>query len=547
MDVISPPLVTEFQHEALPDAANHTRLLKILDDNFSETIKVRCSITTWPAHKMPLYHAISYTWGDTESNATILINNKKFRVRTNCEFVLKQAYWYDKSCYYWIDAICIDQEDLEEKSKQVMMMGNIYKSADHVLACVGAHADDSVLLYREVALMGAIRDIRVVHERSHDFFKPLLTIFQRHGILTIRRFLHAARHFAKRPYFSRLWVVQELHHANQAYFLCGPDSLPKTDVYRIFSNLDAFFFPRGWHSRSMLISFLWSLHAAVHPQTKLQYRKSTTEDAMSNLLFITCHSIYTKSLLLHLKDLQCMQMRDKFYGILSILHLSGVVTPLPDYTKSDFEVAVDFVQPICDFMKEKEQSWDPVVTCADIRSLMGLDDRSEGVSEAIEARSGVPEPVLVILRPPRNASSTQVRSIAKGWRVSNELFVEYNSQFSVWKLPGSARSRAMLPQWVREGDWILKPKTAAWFDHDEWLLVLRGVAAGMVSPIVGQGVLTSGHSSGPADSVFQVYWNAEDLLLRAIMGRDFKRSSFNIGICNKQTPGSSYAIRQDIG
>ncbi|KAH8788136.1 heterokaryon incompatibility protein-domain-containing protein, partial [Diaporthe sp. PMI_573] len=132
-----------FKHDALPDAANHIRLLEVLDDNYSETIKIRCRMATWPVDAMPSYHAISYTWGDLESNITILINDKTFRVRMNCEFALKQAYWYGKSCYYWVDAVCIDQGNLEEKGKQVAMMGMIYKSADHVLACVGDHADDS--------------------------------------------------------------------------------------------------------------------------------------------------------------------------------------------------------------------------------------------------------------------------------------------------------------------------------------------------------------------------------------------------------------------
>lgn len=65
---------------------------------------------------------------------------------TNCEFVLRQAHWHGQCRYYWVDAICIDQSNLDEKSKQVVIMANIYKRAAHVLAYVGDHADDSLFL-----------------------------------------------------------------------------------------------------------------------------------------------------------------------------------------------------------------------------------------------------------------------------------------------------------------------------------------------------------------------------------------------------------------
>ncbi|KAH8753626.1 heterokaryon incompatibility protein-domain-containing protein, partial [Diaporthe sp. PMI_573] len=156
-----------FAHEPLPDPAKYMRLLEVLDDNYSETTKVKCRLTTWPIDSMPPYHAVSYTWGDPKSNTLILMNDKTLEVRTNCEFALKQAYWYrksqsyfyrkwqshlyretrsewyTKSRYFWLDALCIDQSNLKEKSKQVAMMGSIYKKASHVLACIGDHADDS--------------------------------------------------------------------------------------------------------------------------------------------------------------------------------------------------------------------------------------------------------------------------------------------------------------------------------------------------------------------------------------------------------------------
>lgn len=123
------------------------RLLEVLDENHSDSIEVCCRMTTWQTDSTPPYHAISYTWGDPDSNTTILINDQPFSVRKNCEFALKQARWHGKSRYYWVDAICIDQGNLNEKSKQVEMMGRIYKRAEHVLAYVGDHIEDSLFLF----------------------------------------------------------------------------------------------------------------------------------------------------------------------------------------------------------------------------------------------------------------------------------------------------------------------------------------------------------------------------------------------------------------
>lgn len=92
---------TSFTHESLPDAAKYIRLVEVLDDNYSRTIKVRCRLTTWPIDSVPSYHAISYTWGDPESNTFIILNDEALEVRTNCEFALKQAYWYWKKQLLW--------------------------------------------------------------------------------------------------------------------------------------------------------------------------------------------------------------------------------------------------------------------------------------------------------------------------------------------------------------------------------------------------------------------------------------------------------------
>jgi hypothetical protein len=265
MDAHHPPNVPSFEHDAVPDSATHMRLVEVLDDNYSETIQIRCRMSTWSVDTMPPYHATSYTWGDPESNATILINDQTFRVRTNCELVLEQAYVYKKGCYYWVDAICINQEDLQEKSQQVGMMGQIYKSAQHVLACVGNHADDSRFFYQELTTWA-------IAKRPRSHLNIIRRICLRRGIFTALRFIHAAIDFTKRPYFSRLWILHELRNAKESSILCGTDVVSKYDVYLMYLQLHSTVLVRVSPSKplSMLITFARVLREVFHPKAAVK-------------------------------------------------------------------------------------------------------------------------------------------------------------------------------------------------------------------------------------------------------------------------------------
>ncbi|KAH8194009.1 hypothetical protein TruAng_011824 [Truncatella angustata] len=127
----------DFQYDcALPSPEDYIRLLEIKEIGFSDTTGISCELTLWPLDPKdrPKYHAISYTWGDPKFTTYLRINGKKFQVRQNCEYALRQAHSHGGSRYYWLDAICIDQNDTTEKGHQVAMMGDIYRNAAHVLA-----------------------------------------------------------------------------------------------------------------------------------------------------------------------------------------------------------------------------------------------------------------------------------------------------------------------------------------------------------------------------------------------------------------------------
>lgn len=153
-------------YEPMPDAGTHIRLLKIL--TAEEDRPVECTLKTWPKDDAPPYIAISYTWGDPAENTLVVVDKRNLGVRSNCDYVLRQASSYDISQYYWLDAICINQADAVEKGMQVRQMGNVYESASRTLICVGRGANNFELTFQTIERFSALLE----HIGKHAVFTP---------------------------------------------------------------------------------------------------------------------------------------------------------------------------------------------------------------------------------------------------------------------------------------------------------------------------------------------------------------------------------------
>jgi hypothetical protein len=230
MDVLS---LTTFRHEPLPDPQSYIRLLEILPGGPSEHLT--CRLRAWPIQTVPSYCALSYTWGDPASTIDILLNGSRMTVRSNGEYSLRQAQSLANSKYIWQDALCIDQSNTHEKNFQVAMMGEIYQKAAHVLTCLGPHSEDSKFLFgfmdKNHKLMRMIYS-HVSESLVSGLGGSLPNPIPQNRQLALRCFFAvtgrmrervAASYFRmmERSYFSRVWVLQEMHLASQISFCCG--------------------------------------------------------------------------------------------------------------------------------------------------------------------------------------------------------------------------------------------------------------------------------------------------------------------------------------
>lgn len=157
------------------DASGNVIRILVLSDDANDAAQIRCALVqlslgdkTLTAGGIPAkltyefllirsaptsYAVLSYTWGDMQKKASINLDGHQFPVTTNLEAALrqmrkraqppiKQEYTHHES-YWWIDAVCINQEDLAERNHQAAIMRRIYKSASSVQVWLGAAADQS--------------------------------------------------------------------------------------------------------------------------------------------------------------------------------------------------------------------------------------------------------------------------------------------------------------------------------------------------------------------------------------------------------------------
>ncbi|KAB8201034.1 heterokaryon incompatibility protein-domain-containing protein [Aspergillus parasiticus] len=215
-------------YQALVQNTREIRLVSVTDGSLTTENPdlINCRYQVFELDKAPPYHALSYTWGDPTFPATILLNGVEIQVTRNLHFALKRLQRLHDVQYIWIDAICIDQSNILEKNYQVPLMGQIYSGACFVLVCLGDEADDSALAMDTFADWARAKSKVVEIYRSsprpyirYEFFSELLK--QMDDPFALRK-QTSLQKLCSRPYWKRLWILQEIQRAKEVRIYCGP-------------------------------------------------------------------------------------------------------------------------------------------------------------------------------------------------------------------------------------------------------------------------------------------------------------------------------------
>ncbi|KEY74542.1 hypothetical protein S7711_07148 [Stachybotrys chartarum IBT 7711] len=118
-----------------------TRIVRLQPGKWIEAI--RCHLDVVSLDSKPEFEALSYTWSENKDGARkdaksrMILNGHNFLVSSNLKLALRQLRSETEARVLWVDAICINQSDIEERNEQVSMMRNIYSSCNHVIIWLG--------------------------------------------------------------------------------------------------------------------------------------------------------------------------------------------------------------------------------------------------------------------------------------------------------------------------------------------------------------------------------------------------------------------------
>ena len=160
------------------------------------------------------YEALSYSWGtgEIDRHIKICVGSSKpytFGVRSNLFAALKQLRLFEPRPL-WIDAICINQNNHDEKNAQVPKMPKIYSGAQNVCVWLGDEDEDQgsrlAINYIRRALNLDDFDRLVADSRTPQEWQALASVMTK-------------------PWFSRRWVIQEIALAKRATIYCGTNQI----------------------------------------------------------------------------------------------------------------------------------------------------------------------------------------------------------------------------------------------------------------------------------------------------------------------------------
>jgi hypothetical protein len=253
------------------------RLLEILPSR--DTSVVHCTLThddLVGSADVP-YYAISYVWGPPEPSSVINVNGKIFKVRQNLfNFLLSMSKRnLNGNKRLWIDAVCINQDDIAESNQQAQQMAFVYSNAKTVYMWLGLSdvSSDTVL-----DLFKVLRQKSMRSQFQPDLF---------HNFQPDSTFRGAMGRFLSKVYWTRLWVIQEVYLAKEVRVICGEKDMS-------FIDLQAFC---KWGELILSLNYLPGFVLCLNS--------------------LAPEGLYLDALLI--RNLLCEDLRDKSYGLLSVV------------------------------------------------------------------------------------------------------------------------------------------------------------------------------------------------------------------------------------
>ncbi|KAI0161466.1 heterokaryon incompatibility protein-domain-containing protein [Xylariaceae sp. FL1272] len=327
--------------DAYRDLRNELEEVRILHlYPMSQGDEVRCSLeyVSLRNETLPSFEAVSYCWGDQSRHEKIKLvtadpsGNETFEsdvtVTESLYCALKGLRNAENVRLLWVDAICINQRDIDERNSQVSLMRQVYSRARQVVIWLGEEYNQFTGSFR------MLQEILSIQREGPERFQSQISLDKPHGHAEFGtwKYAYIARIFDN-PWFSRVWVVQEAYNARSCLVKCGPHELP-------------------W---SMLVRVNKCLYKAKRKSSAMGHR--LLPDMMSKLMDVDSEDgqlIVTRTVgfdqlevIVAAIDLCCTDPRDKIFAILQLIMHDGVSIDdgiRVDYRKSVKDVFLGFTR-----------------------------------------------------------------------------------------------------------------------------------------------------------------------------------------------------------
>ncbi|KAF2164975.1 hypothetical protein M409DRAFT_56321 [Zasmidium cellare ATCC 36951] len=357
--------VQKLEYGPLHDARNEIRLLQILHIGDGDTDRLQFAMSVQRLDQAPVFNAVSYTWGTESDPRSITIGGNEQVVRLNCFHALYQIcrIWEQgrlQSPFIWIDSICINQDDAQEKGLQVANMADLYNKANHVLAYVGLHSEDSRFLIQKVHEVA-----NFAFDCNHaDFLcsscrQPWEEWVLELGAENLNKLNIACSNFGEREYWKRIWIIQEVARAKSISILCGSDMFS----WEPLRNLEEFLALELDEFTSVFDKYGQYIECGINSMHDVFAAKTESFDVGGIL------SRYAAS--------KCKDPRDRVYGLLSLINWAdGSEAIEPSYTTSAYELA---------------KKIEPSIALGQLRKVLAslkLNIEDQAVKDAIRPRFG---------------------------------------------------------------------------------------------------------------------------------------------------------------
>lgn len=341
------PMSRQYAYQSLPD--DYSIRVLILNpgeegDSLSGTIETtrlngrrEASATpqaVWLAERP--YEAISYVWGSNIMDHVIILDGRLHLITANLSDALHQCRLSDELRTLWADSICINQEDLEEKGRQVAMMGRIYSCSQRTLICLGTDPEKRDHAQEAFSVLLDTNDM-IERTFQNPIFSWKLDSFpwpcSDDPLVNDSRW-ESVQIMTGLEWFKRGWVVQEVALARDALILWSGLAI----TWLVLSRANTWYEERVFHLADKPDLVIWGLPFLL----ELPYRQQRSSEAGT---FLTARN-ENNSILMVLSAARFLSVgdpRDRIYAFMTLpLVRKPVPTLQPNYEQEPMEVYHQF-------------------------------------------------------------------------------------------------------------------------------------------------------------------------------------------------------------